>query len=185
MGSRNGWRTNDGGPMGGGGFGSGMRGGVPRAGGRGWRGMLGRVGGFLGRHSGKVGMALGAGVGYLASDGDLYATLGGGLAGGVAGRMMKGRRCRWSSLTPEQTLQPVWPVCPVFGTNCVPVCIVGGMENLMGGGLMNMVGNGMNIADTAMDARGLYRSVRGLDKVDDAAGAAAKGGGWMSKIWHW
>lgn len=151
--------------------------------GRGWRGMLGRGLGFLSRNQDTImtlGGAAAAGYGgYKASDGDLTTTAlsaaGGGLAGYGTSRMLKG-----GGLDAANGMSGM----PGFGKDCVPVCIVGGLENLASGG-MGMFGGGNTVADKAITALNTVDMVGDVASVAETGSNALKAGRvaqFMSKV---
>lgn len=190
--------------------GSGYRRMMPQ--GRGWMGMLGKIGNFAMRNPELTAGLAGAGIGYATSDSEttmgalgdaaMGGTVGAGL--GYGGRMLMGRGGLQAGGLPGMAGTAMMGAdmmsgMPGYGSNCVPVCIVGGLEGfggMMGGGLMGGGGiadtalNTLNTVDMASDAASMVGKggkVAGVadDVAKVAAGGvddAAKAGGWFSRM---
>lgn len=171
-----------------------------------------------------IGTGLGAYGGYQASaamdqDGETdwteYAAgIGGGLGGMWAGRKAKnwykGRGAGGAATAADAAsmgggMMPGMEGMPGYGSDCVPVCIVGGLPGFGGGGMgmgMGMMGAGMMAPtlmdyapdlvmggiDIAGDVKNLASAGKTVDtmtdvaKVADVAADAGKGTGIMSKM---
>ena len=150
------------------------------------RGKFGKLLSFLPAATGAIAGAYG---GYKASqamdkDGEndwteWLSAAGGGLAGGFAGRKigksMTNKSAAGGAADVAGSVGDAMSGMPGFGGNCVPVCIVGGLEN-MTSGLSSGIMNGLSVADTAGDVASMMK------KGDDVADAA-KGGSWLGKAW--
>ena len=148
--------------------------------GKGILGLFGKVANFAMRNPELTGAAVGAGVGYATSDSETTmgalgdAALGGAVGGaaGYGGRMLMGGGLKAGGLPSIADTAmmgtDMMSGMPGFGANCMPVCIVGGLDGLSGmmGGMMG----GGGLANTALG------TLNTVDAVSDVAGMVGKGG---------
>jgi hypothetical protein len=148
--------------------------------GKGILGFLGKAANFAMRNPELTGAAVGAGVGYATSDSETTmgalgdAALGGAVGGaaGYGGRMLMGGGLKAGGLPSIADTAmmgtDMMSGMPGFGANCMPVCIVGGLDGISGmmGGMMG----GGGLADTALG------TLNTVDAVSDVAGMVGKGG---------
>jgi hypothetical protein len=189
--------------------GSGYRRMMPQ--GRGWMGMLGKIGNLAMRNPEITAGLAGAGVGYATSDSEttmgalgdaaMGGTVGAGL--GYGGRMLMGRGGLQAGGLPGVSGTAMMGAdmmsgMPGYGSNCVPVCVVGGLEGfgggmmggMMGGGIADTALNTLNTVDMASDAASMVgKGGKVAGVADDVAKAAAggvddaaKAGGWFSRM---
>lgn len=148
--------------------------------GKGILGFLGKAANFAMRNPELTGAAVGAGVGYATSDSDTMmgslsdAAVGGAVGGaaGYGGRMLMGGGLKAGGLPSIADTAmmgaDMMSGMPGFGANCMPVCIVGGLDGL--GGMMGGMMGGGGLADTALG------TLNTVDAVSDVAGMVGKGG---------
>ena len=148
--------------------------------GKGIFGLFGKAANFAMRNPELTGAAVGAGVGYATSDSDTMmgslsdAAVGGAVGGaaGYGGRMLMGGGLKAGGLPSIADTAmmgaDMMSGMPGFGANCMPVCIVGGLDGL--GGMMGGMMGGGGLADTALG------TLNTVDAVSDVAGMVGKGG---------
>jgi hypothetical protein len=155
---------------------------IPKPRGRMRRGLAGLM-----NYVPEIGGALMGGyAGYEASDGSVMGTLGGAGLGAGVGHV--GKRMLGGDGAANAAGGMGMDGMPGYGSDCVPVCIVGGMPGglggMMGGAGPGMMAKGMALADVGSDIMAVKNALTGA-KVATTATKAAGIGSTATKALSW